>query len=80
MDIVKKNIDGLFVINPEIIKDGRGYFVEAYNKKNINKFVDNVSFVQDNESESSYGVLRGLHFQHPPYTQAKLVRCLKAEY
>ena len=51
--------------------------MESYNQKNINKLIGNINFVQDNESESSRGVLRGLHFQNPPYTQAKLVRCLK---
>ncbi len=77
MNLVKTKLDGLVVLKPTVFKDNRGYFMESYNQKNINKLIGNVSFVQDNESESSRGVLRGLHFQKPPYTQAKLVRCLK---
>jgi dTDP-4-dehydrorhamnose 3,5-epimerase len=77
MNLVKTKLDGLIVLKPTVFKDNRGYFMESYNQKNINKLLGNVNFVQDNESESSRGVLRGLHFQMPPYTQAKLVRCLK---
>jgi dTDP-4-dehydrorhamnose 3,5-epimerase len=77
MNLIKTTLDGLVVLKPTIFKDNRGYFMESYNQKNINKLVGNVNFVQDNESESSLGVLRGLHFQKPPYAQAKLVRCLK---
>jgi len=77
MNLIKTTLDGLVVLKPTIFKDNRGYFMESYNQKNINKLVGNVNFVQDNESESSRGVLRGLHFQKPPYAQAKLVRCLK---
>ena len=77
MDLIKTKLDGLVVLKPTIFKDSRGYFMESYNQKNINKLLGNVNFVQDNESESSRGVLRGLHFQKPPYTQTKLVRCLK---
>jgi dTDP-4-dehydrorhamnose 3,5-epimerase len=77
MNLIKTTLDGLVVLKPTIFKDNRGYFMESYNQKNINKLLGNVNFVQDNESESSRGVLRGLHFQKPPYTQAKLVRCLK---
>ena len=77
MNLIKTKLDGLVVLKPTIFKDNRGYFMESYNQKDINKLVGNVNFVQDNESESSRGVLRGLHFQNPPYTQAKLVRCLK---
>jgi len=77
MNLVKTKLDGLIVLKPTVFKDSRGYFMESYNQKNINKLLGNVNFVQDNESESSRGVLRGLHFQKPPYTQAKLVRCLK---
>jgi dTDP-4-dehydrorhamnose 3,5-epimerase len=77
MNLIKTKLDGLVVLKPTIFKDNRGYFMESYNQKNINKLLGNVNFVQDNESESSRGVLRGLHFQKPPYTQAKLVRCLK---
>ena len=77
MNLIKTTLDGLVVLKPTIFKDNRGYFMESYNQKNINKLVGNVNFVQDNESESSRGILRGLHFQKPPYAQAKLVRCLK---
>ena len=79
MNLIKTTLDGLVLLKPTIIKDNRGYFMESYHQKNINKLIGNVSFVQDNESESSRGVLRGLHFQKPPYTQSKLVRCLKGK-
>lgn len=77
MNLIKTTIDGLVVLKPTIFKDNRGYFIESFNKKNMNILLGDVNFVQDNESESFRGVLRGLHFQKPPYTQAKLVRCLK---
>ena len=77
MNLIKTKLDGLVVLKPTVFKDNRGYFMESYNQKNINKLLGNVNLIQDNESESSRGVLRGLHFQKPPYTQAKLVRCLK---
>ena len=77
MNLIKTTLDGLVVLKPIIIKDRRGYFMESYHKKHTNKLIGNVKFVQDNESKSSRGVLRGLHFQNPPYAQAKLVRCLK---
>ena len=77
MNLIKTTLDGLVVLKPTIFKDNRGYFLESYNQKNINDLLGTVNFVQDNESESSRGVLRGLHFQKPPYAQAKLVRCLK---
>ena len=77
MNLIKTMFDGLVVLEPNIFKDNRGYFIETYNQKKINKLLGNVNFVQDNESESLRGVLRGLHFQTPPFAQAKLVRCLK---
>jgi dTDP-4-dehydrorhamnose 3,5-epimerase len=77
MNLIKTTLDGLVVLKPTVFKDNRGYFMESYNQKNINKLLGNVNFVQDNESESFRGVLRGLHFQKPPHAQAKLVRCLK---
>ena len=77
MNLIKTKLDGLVVLKPTVFKDNRGYFMESYNQKNINKLLGNVNFIQDNESESSRGVLRGFHFQKPPYTQAKLVKCLK---
>ena len=76
MNLIKTMIDGLVVLQPTIFKDHRGYFMESYHQKNINNLIGDVNFIQDNESESSRGVLRGLHFQKPPYAQAKLVRCL----
>ena len=79
MNLTKTMLDGLVLLKPTVIKDNRGYFLESYHQKNINKLIGKVSFVQDNESESSKGVLRGLHFQKPPYAQSKLVRCLKGK-
>ena len=77
MNLKKTKIEGLVMLKPTILNDQRGYFMESYNQKNINKLLGDVSFVQDNESESFRGVLRGLHFQKPPYAQSKLVRCVK---
>jgi dTDP-4-dehydrorhamnose 3,5-epimerase len=77
MNLIKTKIDDLVILKPTIIKDNRGYFMECFNQKDINNLLGDISFVQDNESQSSRGVLRGLHFQKPPYAQAKLVRCLK---
>ena len=77
MNLIKTTIADLVLLKPTIFKDHRGYFMESFHKKNINNLIGDVNFVQENESESSRGVLRGLHFQKPPYAQAKLVRCLK---
>lgn len=78
MKIIKTDIEGVFVIEPKVFGDERGYFFESFNAK---AFAENtgldIVFVQDNESLSSYGVMRGLHFQRPPFTQSKLVRCVK---
>lgn len=79
MILIKGKINGILLIKPTILKDSRGYFLESFNQKNINKLLGNIHFVQENESESKKGVLRGLHFQKPPYAQAKLVRCVKGE-
>ncbi|MBQ9462930.1 MAG: dTDP-4-dehydrorhamnose 3,5-epimerase [Bacteroidales bacterium] len=76
MNIIKTSIEGLLILEPRIFEDGRGYFFESYSQKDFDAAVGPVRFVQDNESFSSYGVVRGLHFQRPPYTQAKLVRCV----
>ena len=76
MKITKTNIDGLIVIEPEIYKDNRGSFLESWNVKNFQEIGIMDHFVQDNQSSSSKGTLRGLHFQNPPYTQAKLVRVI----
>lgn len=77
MEIIKTKIKDLLIIKPDVFIDERGYFFESYNKE---KFIDagiNINFVQDNESKSQKGVLRGLHFQNPPYAQGKLVRVMK---
>ena len=79
MNIIKTDIEGLLVIEPRVFGDSRGYFFESYNTKAFEEAVGNVTFVQDNESKSSYGVVRGLHFQKPPYAQAKLVRVVKGK-
>ena len=77
MRVIKTDIEGLAVIEPSVFSDARGYFFEAFNQKVFNAEVAPVEFVQDNESKSSYGVVRGLHFQRPPSAQAKLVRVVK---
>lgn len=77
MNVIKTAIDGVVILEPRVFKDARGYFLESYNKKIFDKEVCPVDFVQDNESCSSFGVMRGLHFQRPPFAQAKLVRCVK---
>ena len=75
MKISKTFIKDLLIIEPQLFKDDRGFFYESYNKNNLDKVV-NVIFVQDNESKSNKGVIRGLHFQKPPYAQTKLIRCI----
>ena len=77
MNVIKTKIDGLLIIEPRIFTDSRGYFFESFSQREFDEEVGPVSFVQDNESQSSYGVMRGLHFQRPPFTQTKLVRCVK---
>ena len=77
MEVIKTAIEGLLIIEPKIFKDARGYFFEAFSQKVFDEKVMPIRFVQDNESMSSYGVIRGLHFQRPPFTQSKLVRCVK---
>ena len=75
MKINKTFIEDLLIIEPQLFKDDRGFFYESYNKNNLDKVI-NIVFVQDNESKSDKGVIRGLHFQAPPFEQAKLVRCI----
>ena len=75
--VVNTKIDDVKIIVPEIYNDSRGYFFESFVSKEFKEMVSNVDFVQDNQSKSSYGVLRGLHFQNPPHEQSKLVRVLK---
>ena len=77
MNIIKTAIDGVLIIEPRIFTDSRGYFFESFSQREFDEKVRPITFVQDNESMSSYGVMRGLHFQRPPYTQSKLVRCVR---
>ena len=77
MEITKTEIEGAVIIEPRIFKDERGYFYESFSQREFEEKVCRTTFVQDNQSKSSYGVLRGLHFQKPPYCQSKLVRCIK---
>lgn len=77
MDVLKTDIDGVVILEPRVFTDARGYFFESYSRKVFEEAVGKIDFVQDNESCSSRGVMRGLHFQRPPYAQAKLVRCVR---
>lgn len=77
MEIIKTEIPGAVIIEPKVFYDARGYFFESFSQREFEKAVGPVHFVQDNESKSAGGVMRGLHFQRPPFTQAKLVRCVE---
>ncbi|MBQ9674319.1 MAG: dTDP-4-dehydrorhamnose 3,5-epimerase family protein [Bacteroidaceae bacterium] len=77
MNVIKTKIDGLVIIEPKLFVDERGYFFESFNQRDFAAAIGDITFVQDNESKSSYGVIRGLHFQKPPFAQNKLVRCVK---
>lgn len=82
MKVIKTSIDGVLIIEPKVFGDERGYFFESFSQREFDEKITpilghTINFVQDNESMSSYGVMRGLHFQFPPYTQSKLVRCVK---
>lgn len=77
MNVIKTSIEGVFVIEPRVYEDSRGYFFESFSQREFDEKIGKITFVQDNESMSNYGVLRGLHFQRPPYTQSKIVRCVK---
>ena len=82
MEVIKTNIPGVLIIEPRVFKDSRGYFFESFSQREFDDKVTpilghSIHFVQDNESMSSYGVMRGLHYQRMPYTQSKLVRCVK---
>jgi dTDP-4-dehydrorhamnose 3,5-epimerase len=77
MEVIKTDIEGVVIIEPRIFRDERGYFYESFSQREFEDKVCRTTFVQDNQSKSSYGVLRGLHFQKPPYAQSKLVRCIK---
>lgn len=77
MNVIKTDIEGVVVIEPRVFDDARGYFFESYSKRRFDEAVKPVEFVQDNESMSTRGVIRGLHFQRPPFSQSKLVRCVR---
>ena len=77
MKVIKTPIEGVVIIEPKVFNDARGYFFESFSQREFEGKVRKINFVQDNESMSSYGVMRGLHFQAPPFTQSKLVRCVK---
>ena len=77
MEVIKTAIEGVVIIEPRLFKDERGYFFESFSQREFDEKVRPIRFVQDNESMSSYGVMRGLHFQTMPYCQSKLVRCVK---
>ena len=79
MNFISTSIPGLTIIEPRIFGDDRGYFFESFNLNSFRKHIGDIHFVQDNESKSSQGVLRGLHFQTPPFDQSKLVRCVSGE-
>lgn len=77
MNVIPTSIEGLLIIEPRVFNDSRGYFFESFSQREFEEKVGPITFVQDNESMSTRGVMRGLHFQRPPYTQSKLVRCVK---
>ena len=77
MEVLTTDIEGVYIIKPRVFGDARGYFFESFSKREFEEKVGKVDFVQDNESMSKKGVMRGLHFQRPPYAQSKLVRCVK---
>lgn len=77
MNVIQTEIPGVVIIEPRVFEDARGYFFESFSQRDFDSQVREVRFVQDNESKSSYGVLRGLHFQKPPHAQSKLVRVVK---
>ena len=77
MEVIKTALDGVVILEPRIFKDARGYFFESFSQREFDDKVRPIHFVQDNESMSSYGVMRGLHYQRMPYTQSKIVRCVK---
>nr|WP_321356171.1 dTDP-4-dehydrorhamnose 3,5-epimerase [uncultured Draconibacterium sp.] len=79
MNIINTNIPEVLIFEPKVFGDSRGYFMESFRQEVIQDHIAQVNFIQDNESFSQYGVLRGLHFQRPPHTQGKLVRVLQGE-
>ena len=79
MKVIKTKLEGVVIIEPQVFFDDRGYFFESFSQQRFNEQVAPITFLQDNESKSSYGVLRGLHFQKPPFAQSKLVRVVKGK-
>ena len=79
MKYIKTDLDGVYIVEPKLFGDNRGYFFESFRQDEFEKEVLKITFVQDNESKSSYGVLRGLHYQKPPYTQSKLIKVVKGK-
>lgn len=79
MNVILTDIEGVVILEPRVFADSRGYFFESYNKRQFDENVAPIDFVQDNESSSTRGVMRGLHFQRPPHAQAKLVRCVRGQ-
>ena len=77
MEVIRTQLEGVVIIEPKLFGDARGYFFESFSQREFEGKVQKINFVQDNESMSSYGVMRGLHFQRPPFTQSKLVRCVR---
>lgn len=77
MEVIQTSIDGVVILEPKVFRDNRGYFFESFSQREFEEKIRKINFVQDNESMSSYSVIRGLHFQRPPFTQSKLVRCVK---
>ena len=77
MNIIRTSIEGVVIVEPRLFRDARGYFFESFSARDFSEKVREVNFVQDNESRSTCGVLRGLHFQRPPHAQSKLVRCVR---
>ena len=79
MEYIKTEIEGVYIIEPKVFNDARGYFMEAWKQTEFNEYIGKVDFIQDNESKSSFGVLRGLHYQKGELSQAKLVRVIKGK-
>ena len=79
MEVIRTDIEGVYIIEPKVFGDARGYFFESFSEREFKEKIGDIHFVQDNESMSKFGVMRGLHFQRPPYSQSKLVRCVKGE-
>lgn len=77
MNIFRASIEGLLIIEPTVFEDSRGYFMESFSQRKLQDIIGDINFVQENESKSKYGVIRGLHFQSDPYSQSKLVRVVK---